>query len=298
MLLRLLTLFPLLAAVLFAGTAEAQSREKIDQTAAEILQEGLALYQSERASWVGTDLLQASGADMSQVGGYVSYPVGADSMRCVFFRKSTPNAALQVFYGYDFPRAAITMATGRVFASRNATATEQRLFAIWQRAREEMVSHKKLGTPYQLPAGTNLNVALLDKGSEVLAYILTGPKTDRLLPFGNDYLLTFSAAGELHRAEKLHQSYLPMTPPDGEQKIVGTMHSHLEAHPYITPSDICTVLLYQEIVPSEDLYVMSKDFVSLFNVPKQQLVILTKKAWDKINKSQSKRNATDQVSIP
>ncbi|SDX45690.1 hypothetical protein [Hymenobacter psychrophilus] len=287
------TLLLLLLAFLSAGTASAQSREKIDQTAAEILREGLALYQSERASWVGTDLLQASGADMSQVGGYVSYPIGTDSMRCVFFRKPAANAALQIFYGYDFPCDTITMATGRVFAGRNATVTEQRLFTIWQRAREEMVSHKKLGTPYQRPAGTNLNVALLDKGSEVRVYVLTGPKTDRLLPFGNDYLLTFSATGELQQAEKLHQSYLPMTPPEGERKVVGTMHSHLEAHPYITPSDICTVLLYQEVVPSETLYVMSKDFVSLFNVPKQQLVILTKKAWDKINRSQSKQNSSD-----
>lgn len=293
MLLRILTSLLLFAAVLSASTVGAQSREKIDQTTAQILQEGLALYQSERASWVGTDLLQASGADMSQMGGYVSYPIGTDSMRCVFFRKPAPNTALQVFYGYDFPRGTISMATSRVFASRDATATEQRLFAIWQRTKQEMISHEKLGIPYQRPDGTNLNVALLDKGSEVRAYVLTGPKTARLLPFGNDYLLTFSAAGELQRAEKLHQSYLAMTPPDGQQKVEGTMHSHLEAHPYITPSDICTVLLYQEVVPSEDLYVMSKDFVSLFNVPKQQLVILTKKAWEKINKNQNKRKSVD-----
>jgi len=156
---------------------------------------------------------------------------------------------------------------------------------------QEMASHGKLGEPYKLPAGTNLNVALLDKGSEIRAYILTGPNSETLLPIGNDYLLTFSPAGQLLRAEKLHNSYIPITPRAGGEAITGAMHTHLAAHPYITPTDICTVLLYKEVVPTSQLYVMSKDFVSIFDVPKKQLVILTKKAWDKINQQQAKQKS-------
>lgn len=273
--------------------AQAQSRDKIDQASSEILQEGLDLYRSERASWLGTDLLRASGADLNQVGGYVSYAVGADSVRCVFFRKDPAGAPLRVLYGYDFPGDSINLATGRVFADREATRTEQRLFGIRRQAMQEMVSHKKLGEPYKLPAGTNLNVALLDKGTEIRAYILTGPESEALLPIGNDYLLTFSPEGQLLRAEKMHNSYIPVPPKAGGETIKGTVHTHLAAHPYITPTDICTVLLYKEVVPTSQLYVMSKDFVSIFDVPKQQLIILTKKAWDKISQHQTKQISSE-----
>jgi hypothetical protein len=60
------------------------------------------------------------------------------------------------------------------------------------------------------------------------------------------------------------------------------MHSHLDAHPYITPSDICAILLYKNQLPAHQHHVIGKEYVSLFDIDKQQLVILTRKAFEKI----------------
>jgi hypothetical protein len=103
-----------------------------------------------------------------------------------------------------------------------------------------------------------------------------------VLPIGNDFLLTYSATGKLRSRERLHNSYLPMRRDATQSEVKAMIHSHLSAHPYITPSDICSMLLYHDQVPGEQHYVVGENYVSLFNSEKQQLFILTRKAFEKM----------------
>ncbi|WP_135531127.1 hypothetical protein [Hymenobacter wooponensis] len=263
---------------------------KTQLLAQEILREGLALYESERASWIATDLLMARQPDMTGVVGYLTY-AHQDSISTIFLHQAPDKQAIAVKYGFTFARTSILPATGRNISARPVSAREERLFALRLLVMDELQSHKLLKSAYGFPENTRPNVVILDDNQAARAYVLTGPQEGGVLPIGNDFLMSFTSAGKLSKIERLHNSYIPMRVPEGGQTIEAGMHSHLPAHPYITPTDICSLLLYQDALPAKQHLVMSNEYVSIFDLPKRQLTFLTRKAFDKITKDQQKSHS-------
>ncbi|MCB2379456.1 hypothetical protein LGH70_17800 [Hymenobacter sp. BT635] len=247
-----------------------------------ILQEGLALYRSERASWVATDLLMARKPDLADVVGYLSYAEG-DSLRTVFFQQASDTAPLLARYIFSFPQGAIEPRAGRQLKTRPASATEQKLFTVRRHVMGELTAHKVAGAPYDFPENTHPNVAILEQGNTIRAYVLTGPQQGGVLPIGNDILMQIGRDLQVRSVERLHTSYLPMKLPEGQQVTTG-MHSHLPAHPYITATDICSLLLFQDAFPVPRHLVVGREYVSIFDASTQSVVILTKKAYEKMGR--------------
>ncbi|KUG08774.1 hypothetical protein [Solirubrum puertoriconensis] len=270
-----------LLTVLAQLSAEAQSRFAKQQEA--ILKEGLALYESERASWVATDLLITRQTDMATIGGYITYTDG-DSIRTVFVAREAAEP-LPVSHAFSFPRnSEITPTSGRLLAARPTTERERRLFAMRKQVFEELMQPKK-GKEYTFPDKTQPNVVLLDDGPKPRAYVLIGPQEEGVLPIGNDLLMTFSPAGRLEEVERLHNSYVAMRMPEKGKTVEAGMHTHLPAHPYITPTDICSLLLYRNTFPVDAHFVIGQKYVSIFELPKKQVLIMEKKAFDRMMKS-------------
>jgi len=72
------------------------------------------------------------------------------------------------------------------------------------------------------------------------------------------------------------------------------MHSHLpETGDFITATDICTLMLYEKFTTWKTHYVISKNYVSIWDCKKDDLVILTMQAWKRIIDDQKQRNAAD-----
>ncbi|MDO7887004.1 hypothetical protein [Hymenobacter cheonanensis] len=248
-----------------------------------ILQEGLTLYQSERAAWVATDLMLATTLDRSQLGGYLTYFRG-DSVCTIFWNKeSAGQAGTPLVASYLFPRQDVRVGTSRFQPLGVFSPAEARLYGIRQAALASINAHRQ---EFPVPANTSLNLDLLDDPSGTRVYVLTGPQQGSLVPIGNDHLLTFDPAGKLTAVERLHNSYLPLSWDAGQAPgaIRGMMHSHLAAHPYITATDICNVLLYRPAGCTQHL-VVGQDYVSIFDLEKQQLAILTRKAYERMAKS-------------
>ena len=244
-----------------------------------ILAEGLRLYQLERSSWVATDLMMATTIDRSQIGGYLSYLEG-DSVRTIFWtHEAAGTAGTPILASYTFPRKDVRLETANYHPAGNFTAHEAQLFAIRKAAKAELNSGNKA---YTIQPKTSLNLAFIEEKHETRVYVLTGPEESGILPIGNDYLLTFGPSGKLKSAERLHNSYLPMRWDNKKSEITTMMHTHLEAHPYITPTDICSILLYRNQLPGHQHYVVGNEYVSLFDIDKQALVILTRKAFEKM----------------
>ncbi|UYZ59924.1 hypothetical protein [Hymenobacter latericus] len=268
-----------LLTVLAQFSAEAQSRFAKQEEA--VLKEGLALYQSERASWVATDLLVARQTDMSTLGGYITYADG-DSVRTVFVARGAAAEPLAVSHAFSFPRNfEITPSSGRICAARPTSERERRLFAIRKQVFEELVQPTK-SKAYTFPDRTRPNVILLDDGPKPRAYVLVGPQEEGVLPIGNDLLMTFSAKGQLETVERLHNTYIAMRMPEKAKTVEAAMHSHLPAHPYITPTDICSLLLYRNTLPVDTHLVIGQKYVSIFNVAQKHVLIMEKKAFDKM----------------
>src|ERR1700741_3819108 len=64
----------------------AQKEIDLEAITDSITAEGKRLYQSEMASWYGTDIFVANYKDRTKIGGYLSY-MDKDTARCIFFSK-------------------------------------------------------------------------------------------------------------------------------------------------------------------------------------------------------------------
>lgn len=265
----------------------AQGQNAAETTA--IVAEGKRLYRVEMASWHGTDLFLATFPDQQKnIGGYFSY-ANQGLTNCIFFDKSaTPRVLATIVFDSTY-----TLGNAQVDSKLRAfTPRETDLYSI----REQALAAINQDTTFRTYQNTNLNLIPLISGPEKKVYVLTGPQTDKVVLFGNDYLLKFDAANKLVSQRRLHQNLIPMK--YGQQlsegqEAVSAMHAHLPATgDYITATDICTLMLYGRFAQWKQHYVVSKNYISIWDCERNDLTVLTRKAWDRIGRHQGRK--TDQ----
>lgn len=249
----------------------------------EIVEEGKTLYQSEMASWYGTDVFSEKFNDKkTQIGGYFSYSDG-ELTKCVFVTKG------------EKPKALVTVAFDKTFEVEKAiatneeralTATEEQYNMLRQKAIELINSD----TLFKVYNNTSLNLIPVIRNGQRKVFVLTGPKVNGVVVFGNDYQLLFDENNNVTEKKRLHKNIIPInySPEEGKEASLA-MHSHLpETGDYITSTDICTLMLYEKFAKWKQHIVMSKKYVSIWNCESDELTVLTKEAWDKINDHQKK----------
>jgi hypothetical protein len=255
-----------------------------------IVAEGKRLYKSEMASWYGTDLFLESYKDRVNLGGYFSYS-NNDISKCIFFSKA------------DKPKVIGTISFDSTYNTKNATtdlterdftANENDLYTI----RKMALAAINADTLFKIYNNTNLNLIPLINGDEKKVYVLTGPKQNGVVVFGNDYLLTFGKDNNLITKRQLHKNIIPINYGGKEEEgkeIEGTMHSHLpETGDFITATDICTLMLYEKFAKWKQHNVVSKNYLNIWNCLTDQLTVIPMATIDKINKDQEKRNKKEQ----
>ncbi|MGC4021706.1 MAG: hypothetical protein QM734_07065 [Cyclobacteriaceae bacterium] len=250
----------------------AQSKEEM-----EVVAEGTKLYKVEMASWYGTDIfLEKLKSRRQNIGGYFSYLVNDKSI-CVFFSKGDKPKILGTF---TFDDTYNVKTAGIDSTERELTTDEFDLMTI----RQSALAAYRSDTLFKTYRNTNPNfIPLIDElGKRV--YVLTGPKSQGVMIFGNDYLIRFNAKNELKEKRRLHKNIISTEYGNEDGKIaIGGMHTHLpETGDLITATDICTLMLYEKFAKWKQYYVMSKNNVSIWNCSRDQLTVLTKEAWDKM----------------
>lgn len=255
------------------------------QDSDEILAEGKLLFRLEKASWNGTDDFLLRFPDKRNlIGGYLSYESDNHKIMTIFFSKEN-NDSLFVRYQFDsIPDTPLVIDT----VNLNVTSYEKDLIEIRQDAIQRISSNSdNFFTFYK---NTSLNPIPLIKDKERKVFVLTGPQVSNLVIIGNDYLLEYDKKNKLKNEIQIHKSLLqyPYKSDDPDNKLESTFHSHVVSD-YINSTDICTLLLYKNYVEWKQHYVMSKKCVSIFDMEKENLAIITRKAWDKIYKHQSEK---------
>lgn len=257
-------------------------QDKIEKVTASVIEEGKKLYRSEMASWYGTDIFLEKFSDRKgNIGGYFSYTDNGVS-NCVFFSRSD-NPKVIGTISFD---STYNISTAKVDGlERDFTANELDIYTIRKNALTEITSD----TLFKTYKNTNLNlIPLIDKG-EKKVYVLTGPQNSGVVIMGNDYLLTFDKKNNLVNKTQLHRNIIPIKGTEEKDEAI-TMHTHLKETGYfITATDICTLLLYEKFAKWKQHIVISEKYVCMWDCKTDQLVILTKKAWDNIYKDQEKR---------
>ncbi|TPE45373.1 hypothetical protein FJM65_04885 [Pontibacter mangrovi] len=268
--------------LIFMATASVSAQNRVNKkTEAQVINEGYKLYRSELASWHGTDLfLQNYPHLREKAGGYFSYESN-DSVKCIFFSKG------------DVPQSLVSFTFDKSFNVQKAKALEQtRPFTELEndlyQIRKAALAEINADTLFKTYNNTSLNLVPLINGNEKKVYVLTGPQVDGVVVLGNDYLLSFDKNNKVRSKQRLHQSIIPLNCAEDGAEEVSTIHTHLPATgDYMTPTDICTMLLYGNMSNWKQHYTFSDNFVSIWDIQKRDLVMLTRKAWDKIMQHQA-----------
>lgn len=262
--------------LLFFASLNFFGQTKIEKLKNEVLKEGFLLYESEKASWHGSDLFLAKFTEREKVGGYVSYTDGSNP-KCIFISKESRQKVIGTITfdkTFDLKTATVDL------TERELNDNEKEYFSLRTKAFER-ISSDTIFTRYK---NTNYNVVPIISGKEKKVYVLTASTENGKVIIGNDYLIEFDKKGEVKKTSRLHKGMLSFDYGDDKQS-VGPMHSHLpEYSQIITPTDICTTLLYQDYTKWESHYVLSKDYVSIWVCKSRELVIMTREAWEKMTK--------------
>lgn len=275
--------------VFFALIGTIINAQDLKKTAKEIQEEGIELYRSEMASWYGTDVLKANYDKMENIKGYFSY-IDGGVPKCIFFSEKNKVLATVAFPANYNPRDAKLDLNERDF-----TTKELDYFTIRQNANEKV----KTDTIFQQYNNTSMNlIPIIDKNNVKKVYAVTGPSVDNIVIFGNDYLISFNDKNEVKNIEKLHKGIIVQAMKEEKmENAISGLHSHvLENQQTITPTDICTLMLYYKFTNWDDYFVVSKDFVSIWRNKTNNLVIIKEKDFKRMAESieKSEKNSTNK----
>jgi hypothetical protein len=252
-----------------------------------IVEEGKLLYKSEMASWFGTDLFLESYKERDNIGGYFSYAV-KDTAKCIFFSKAeNPKVIGTISFDSTYNvNSAKTDLTERDF-----TSVEKDLYQIRDASLMELQTNEdEFFTFYE---NTSPNIIPLISEGEKKVYILTGPQQSGVVIFGNDYLLKFDKNNKLKSKKQLHKNIIPVEyggDVEEGKEVEGAVHSHLpETGDFITATDICTLMLYEKFTGWKTHTVISEKYLNIWNCKTDELMVISTKTVDKIDKDQEKR---------
>ncbi len=251
-----------------------------------IIKEGTKLYKTEMASWYGTDIfLEKFGDKRQNTDGYFSYLTPNNNAVCVFFSKDDNPRIIGTFTFDSTFDVSTAIVNGQ---EREPTKQESDLLTIRQKALAEF----KTDTLFKSYEDMNPNFIPINDEEGKRVYILTGPQKQGVVVFGNDYLITFDNENRLKEKRRLHKNIISIEYGKQDDKIIlTTMHTHLpETGDLITATDVCTLMLYEKYAKWGQHYVMSRKNVSIWDCQKNQLLVMTKKAWDKISSDQKDKN--------
>lgn len=260
-------------------------QSKVEKKTKPIVEEGKRLYRSEMASWYGTDIFLAKFKEREKIGGYLSYSENALS-KCIFFSKGEkPKVIGTMTFDDTFDiQTAKTELTERDFNN-----TESELYNIRTKALQTINSD----TIFKQYKNTNLNLIPIISNGEKKVYVLTGPKDDGVIIFGNDYLLTFDKKNNLIDRKRLHKNIIwteyGKKMNDGQEAVGGT-HTHLPSTgDFITATDICTLMLYEKATKWEQYYTYSENYMCIWNCKTDELTAIPMKTINKISEDQKKK---------
>ncbi len=256
----------------------------LQKKAAEIQAEAFKIYRSEKASWLGTDIMQEvydSGIP-SNLKGYFSYAT-ENTVRCVFYSNdSIPKILLTIEFDPSFDPEKTTVADyAREFSER-----EKEYYLLRKSVESVLIADTGFFKYYK---NTNYNIVPVIDEQSKRVYILTATTTAATILFGNDYLLEFNSNNQLTSKTKLHNNLITI-PTDTSGEVVSGYHTHIgKTSEFITSTDICTILLYRPYVKWSTYNVISGKYISIWSNETNNLVILPNKTVKKIVESERKR---------
>lgn len=256
----------LLFCALLSVNAQTVSKDSLQRS---ILYEGLVLYNLELASWSATGIL-LEGYNRDFIAGHISYKEN-DIYKTVFYRYTDSVPIAQYSFDHVMP---ITTANTKISNEERAFSQhEQFLYDIRIKTILEIESDTVF---FKFYPELMFNIAMVELPGKINVYAFNRSSSTGFIPLGNDYLLQFDLLGNLVSRKMLHKELIlvPQKADIKEDDFRGTMHRHGAGDdPYITPTDISTLLHYLERIDWFDHRVESASGTCIFNLKTRQLEI-------------------------
>lgn len=244
-----------------------------------ITEEGKYLYRLEMAAWHGTDIFLESFKEKARIGGYFTY-MEKDTPKCLFFSKGDTPKVLGVV---SFGDIKVVETATIDFKERDFKQEEKELYVM----RTTALQHIQQDTLFKKYTNTNFNLLPVIYKGEKKVYVLTAPKKEGVVLFGNDYMMTFDKQDNLLDKKEIHRNLIPikfeLEDHDDSKEIVASVHSHAaETGEFITPTDICTLMLYGKFTGWKRHIVISENYVSVWDCISESLVIITTEEYERM----------------
>jgi hypothetical protein len=239
------------------------------------------LYRLELASWNASDMITSVTGmpSLDSIRGYLSYRQG-NNYNTIFYGGEKNDR----IYGHFVFDSLCTVETAVVdLMPRNTGSREKPVIALRENAGERIGRND--GEFFEVFEKTMFNLIPVVTEKERKVVVLTGPQETGNVLFGNDYVLHYDAENKFKSQTKLHRNLItvPMEAQSERGNVFASIHSHASpTSEYITSTDICTLLLYGEYTNWTQHYVISDKFVSIWDLQKRSLEMMSRKAWDKI----------------
>ncbi|MGD1845341.1 MAG: hypothetical protein ACFB10_08110 [Salibacteraceae bacterium] len=263
----------LLLSPFYAKAQEAPSQEALNA----LLNDGIELYQLELASTYASSFLdgQLSTEDLA---GFFSYK-NADTIRTLFYEK---NGKVRYEFAFGLPvKPSFAYLRGDV---RKMDSRENLLLKLRKTILKKV---KKEEDYFGSPQLSGFNLNFLERAPGWVAYLTPFEGEKGKVPLGSDFILRFSEKGKLLSYEKLHQNLITIQAGNAAESDPNTnyasMHLHSQASSaFITPTDICQLLLYKDQVTWVEHYVVSQNFVCLFRLDTLELILMTPEEFQQL----------------
>lgn len=220
-----------------------------------ILLEGNTLYRYEKVAWISTDIAQGKPNVNKDFGGYLVYVLN-DTLKTIILNDAND----AVIYELVFTKN-LNIPDAQISEKRSLTVFENELLSVKKNMIEQIVNGE-----YNLscPEGFSLNLILMPVNTTYRLYIITGTSQNDVIPFGNDYLFIADESGKIQTWKKYHSRLIPAYTVLSGDEVVSISHSHLKTEPFISPTDICTFMLYGKLYDLSSFSVYSPYFSKYF----------------------------------
>ncbi|WP_027001130.1 hypothetical protein [Hugenholtzia roseola] len=280
----------------------AQKKEQVAalaQRAEALLEKGNLLAQYEKATFLGLAYPILENQNFkAQLSGFVAYPLPKSSLNQGTNSGYQKNYAWKViFYNkkreilFAIETDTLQRKVVKEEKTRPLTAQEKTLIELREKAWEYIYAHKSKGKnkakKFRFYENTALHLVVFEtpqdpkQAGEV--WLLTAPLISGKIIFGNDYQLLLDKKMKVSKVNFLHQNIITIAElgMPSDNGLVTSYHNHShKSSDFITPTDICALILYGKNTNWDTHWVFSKDFVSIFDVKKQTLEIMPRSTWE------------------
>lgn len=282
----------------------AWSQKASQKTADKILEEGQVLYTLEMANVTSLDVFYDKEYDPKLAKGYFSF-FDKDTIKTIFYREIDTASAM--FKANDSLKKLIKDRFDLLIVSKtmrylNKNINKQKVY-VFENDRKITDYEKKLfdirfkifklfnddPVMFVKYEKSNLSIVIRDHKKHFEAWVTNVFSDLSFVPVGNDYWFKFDKEGNLLEKKVLHKKLIPLDPMYYGKKndeVKATYHNHKgeEAEEFITPTDVCVLLLFKPSLKWDMHYVYGEKYVSVFNLYKNTLSIIDKKTFEQDSK--------------